>query len=141
VVGEQLTFFIYTYFKVLIQIKQLKNISMKNQVRLIGNIGKDTAVTPLQNGNAVGKASIAISEKYKNAKGELVETTEWVNLEFWGKNAENAGKLLKKGAGVIIDGSIKTDSYENKDGVKMYATKVVVSEFVVTTYVTEKAAA
>jgi single-strand DNA-binding protein len=112
---------------------------MKNQVQLIGNIGKDTVVTPLQNGNSVGKASIAISEKYKNAKGELFETTEWVNLEFWGKNAENAGKLLKKGAGVIINGSIKTDSYEKGD-VKMYATKVVVSEFIVTNYVTEKAA-
>jgi single-strand DNA-binding protein len=113
---------------------------MKNQVQLIGNIGKDTVVTPLQNGNAVGKASIAISEKYKNAKGELFETTEWVNLEFWGKNAENAGKLLKKGAGVIVNGSIKTDSYENKDKVKMYATKVVVNEFIVTNYVTEKEA-
>ena len=113
---------------------------MQNSVRLIGNIGRDTEGRKTPNGKEVASTSIAITENYKDAQGNKVESTEWVNLDFWGNNAVNAVNLLKKGAGVILEGRLKTDSYE-KNGVKTYSTKVVVESFIVTKYVTEKATA
>jgi single-strand DNA-binding protein len=104
---------------------------MKNSVRLIGNIGKSTELRQTPAGKSVASSTMAITEKFKNTKGEAVEATTWVNLEFWGATADNAATQLLKGTEVVINGRLKNEPHE-KGGVHFTLTKVVVESFFVT---------
>ena len=96
-----------------------------NSVILVGRLGKDPELLYTKSNKAVCHMSVATSVVSKDASGQRKEETEWHNVEAWDTNAENCGKYLKKGRLVGVQGRIKTDSYE-KNGVKMYATKIVV---------------
>ena len=99
-----------------------------NKVILVGNLGRDPDVRGLPNGESVANIAIATSNKYKNRAGEMVDETEWHNAVLFGRLAEIAGKYLKKGSSVYIEGRLKTEKYTGKDGVEKYQTKVIVSE-------------
>ena len=99
-----------------------------NKVILIGRLGKDPELKQLSDNNAVCLASMATSEKHKDKSGQVVESTEWHNLTFWGSQAETIAKFCTKGSQLMVEGKIKTDSYE-KDGKKVYSTKIMVHQF------------
>jgi len=95
-----------------------------NKVILLGRLGKDPEVRNLENGNQVANFSIATSEYSKDKSGNKKESTEWHNIVLWGKVAEIASKYLKKGNQVLVEGKIKTRSWE-KDGVTRYVTEIM----------------
>ena len=99
-----------------------------NKVILVGNLGKDPDVRGLSNGESVANIAIATSNKYKNRAGEMVDETEWHNAVLFGRLAEIAGKYLKKGSSVYIEGRLKTEKYTDKNGIEKYQTKVIVGE-------------
>lgn len=103
--------------------------SLKNRVQLIGNVGSDAEVKTFDK-SKMARFSLATNETFKNAAGEKVKETQWHQLVIWGKPAELAEKLLKKGVEVAIDGKLVTRSYTDKDNNKKYVTEVVVNEFV-----------
>jgi single-strand DNA-binding protein len=98
-----------------------------NKVILVGNLGKDPEVKSFANG-MVAKFTIATSETYKDKSGNKVEQTEWHNVEVWGELAKIAEQYLRKGKKVYVEGSLRTDSWED-NGVKKYATKIRASNF------------
>ena len=104
--------------------------NLRNRVQLIGNLGMDPEVKQLDGGKTISKFSIATSDSYKNAAGELVTDTQWHNLVAWGKTAELTEKLLKKGAHVAIDGKLTNRNYQDKDGINRYFCEVIVNEFI-----------
>ena len=67
---------------------------------------------------------MAISQRWK-VSGESKEYTEWVNIEAWGRLGEVCQEYLKKGSLVYLEGRLKTDRYEAKEGDTRYYTKVV----------------
>jgi single-strand DNA-binding protein len=95
----------------------------------IGNLGADPELKVTQGGQTVLKLRMAVTEKYKDKNGELQEATEWVSGALWGKRAEALAKILKVGDRIMIEGKLKTSSYE-KDGEKRYRTEVNVNEVV-----------
>jgi single-strand DNA-binding protein len=99
-----------------------------NKVILIGHLGKNPDVREVSN-TKVCTVSLATSEKYKDKKGETIETTDWHNLVFWGKSAEIIGKYCEKGSQLVVEGKSKTRSYEDRDGVKRSITEVLVTSF------------
>lgn len=99
-----------------------------NKAILIGRLGKDPELKQLGDNNAVCNVSMATGEKHKDKSGQIVETTEWHNLTFWGSQAETIAKFCTKGSQLMVEGKIKTETYE-KDGQKVYSTKIVVSQF------------
>jgi len=101
--------------------------ALRNNVRLIGNLGDDPKVRKLDNGKTVANFSIATNEIYKNSEGEKVSETTWHRLVAWGKPAEVAEKYLKKGSEVAIDGRLTNRSYEDKTGEKHYVTEIVIN--------------
>ena len=103
---------------------------MRNKVQLIGNLGNTPEVKAFGENGKVARVGIATTEKYKNAKGEYVSETTWHNLVIWGKQAENAEKLMTKGAEVLIEGKIVNRNYEDKDGIKRYISEIKVDEFI-----------
>lgn len=85
-----------------------------NKVFLIGNLGKDPEFRAFENGGRVAKFTLATNESFINKSGEKVVQTEWHDIEVWEKQAEIADKYLKKGSKVMIEGKIRTDSWQDK---------------------------
>jgi len=101
--------------------------SLRNSVKLIGHVGKDPEVKTF--GDRTKAAfSIATTDNYKNAKGEKVEDTQWHNLVIWGKLADIAGKYVKKGSEVAVEGKLIHRVYETDKGEKRYITEINVNE-------------
>lgn len=98
-----------------------------NEVKLIGNVGKDVELKHLENDKKVARVVLATNKSYKKQNGEKENKTEWHNVEFWGDTAQFCGNYIKKGMMLYICGELRTDSYE-KDGVKQYRTKIAGSE-------------
>jgi single-strand DNA-binding protein len=97
-----------------------------NRVTLVGNLGKDPEIRVTPQGSRVCNFSIATTEGYKDkASGEWKNTTDWHNVVMWDSLADTAEKYLKKGSKVMLEGKLKTKSYEGKDGVTRYVTEVL----------------
>lgn len=96
-----------------------------NKVMLIGNLGKDPDVRVTANGRAVARFPIATSEVWVDAEGNRQERTEWHNIVVWGKQGETCGQYLAKGRQVFVEGSIRSHSYDDKNGVKRYMTEII----------------
>lgn len=104
--------------------------SIRNQVRLIGNLGADPEVKTLGEDRKMARFNLATNETYTNDKGEKVVETQWHNVVAWGKVVQVIEKYLKKGAEIAIDGKLITRSYNDKEGTKRFITEVVLSEVV-----------
>ena len=96
-----------------------------NRVQLIGRLGKDPESKFTPSGKKVAHFSLAVSNRWKDKSGETKESTEWVNVEAWGRLGEVCQEYLKKGSLIFLEGRLKTDKYEDKGETK-YFTKVVV---------------
>jgi len=96
-----------------------------NKVMLIGNLGKDPEMQFLEGNIGVAKFSLATTDSYKDKTGKIISQTEWHNIVLWRGLADLAQKYLHKGSMVYIEGSLKTRSWEDKDGNKKFATEVV----------------
>lgn len=99
-----------------------------NKVILVGHLGKDPEVRHLDNNVSVASFPLATSETY-NKDGRRVEQTEWHNIVMWRGLADIAAKYLHKGKLVYIEGKIRTRNYEDKEGIKRYATEIVADNF------------
>ena len=95
-----------------------------NRAIILGNLGADPDLRYTQGGQAVANFNVATSEKWVDKQGQAQEKTEWHRIVVWGKSAENCGKYLKKGRQVLVEGSIHTREWEDKDGVKKYTTEI-----------------
>jgi single-strand DNA-binding protein len=103
--------------------------SLRNSVQLIGRLGKDVEVKDFDKSK---KASftMATTDSYKNAKGEKIEDTQWHNIVIWGQLADVAGKYLKKGSEVCVEGKLVHRNYETDKGEKRYITEINVNDLV-----------
>jgi single-strand DNA-binding protein len=95
-----------------------------NRVQLIGRLGKDPESRTIPTGKKVTHFSLAVSQHWKSAEGENKESTEWVNVESWGRLGEICQQYLHKGSLIFLEGRLKTDKFEEKGETK-YFTKVV----------------
>jgi single-strand DNA-binding protein len=96
-----------------------------NKVILVGNLGKDPEVRFTPSGRAVAKFPVATTESWMDQENSRQERTEWHNIVVWGKQAESCGQYLAKGRQVFVEGSIRSRSYDDKEGNKRYITEIV----------------
>jgi len=95
------------------------NLARDPEVRSVGSSGKQTSVVNF---------TVAVSREYTKANGEKDKITTFVQCEAWDTGAEVIGESFKKGDLVMIEGSLRNDSWE-KDGVKHNTLKVRVNNF------------
>jgi single-strand DNA-binding protein len=99
---------------------------MINKVILVGRLGKDPEIRSTPQGTTVAKFTVATDEKFNDREGNKQERTEWHNIAAWGKLGEICGQYLRKGKLVYIEGSIRTESWDDKEsGQKKYRTEIV----------------
>lgn len=102
-----------------------------NRAIIAGNLARDPEVRYTVNKKTVARFAVAVNNRYKDANGEVKESTDYINVVAWGNWAEICGKYLKKGSPVLIEGRIQTGSYEAKDGSgKRYTTEINMSSMV-----------
>ena len=95
-----------------------------NKAILVGRLGRDPEVAYSASGVAVCNMSIATDESYTDRDGKKVDKTEWHKIFCFGKQAENCGKYLSKGSLVLVEGSIQTEKWQDKEGNDRYTTKI-----------------
>lgn len=95
------------------------NLARDPEVRTVNSSGKQTAVVNF---------TVAVSREYTKANGEKDKVTTFVPCEAWDSGAEIIGESFKKGDLVLVEGSLRNDSWE-KDGVKHNTLKVRVNNF------------
>jgi len=96
-----------------------------NKVVLVGHLGGDPETRYAASGTAFAKFNLATNESKRGADGENQDKTEWHRIIMFGKSAELAGELLKKGQLVYLEGRIQTRNWEDRDGVKRYTTEII----------------
>jgi len=101
-----------------------------NRVILLGNLGADPELRMTNGGTAVLNIRLATSETYLDRNKQRQERTEWHRVVIWGKRAEALGKILTKGDRILVEGSLRTSSYDDKDGHKRYTTEIVATNIV-----------
>lgn len=101
-----------------------------NKVVLIGNIGKDPDIQHIEGNIPVAKFPLATTETYKDRNGNLVAQTEWHTVVLWRGLADLAGKYLRKGSLVYIEGKLRTRSWEDRDKRKHFSTEIVADNLV-----------
>lgn len=101
-----------------------------NRVILLGNLGADPELRMTNGGTAVLNCRLATSESYLDRNKQRQERTEWHRVVIWGKRAEALGKILTKGDRILVEGALRTSSYEDRDGNKRYTTEIVASNIV-----------
>ncbi len=100
-----------------------------NRVMLMGNLTRDPELRYTPSNMAVAAIGLAINRKWKNQQGEQQEETTFVDCEAWGRTAEVINQYLKKGRPIFIEGRLKLDQWEDKEGGKRSKMKVVVETF------------
>lgn len=101
-----------------------------NRVFLLGNLGADPELRVTNSGQAVLKMRLATSETYLDKNRVRQEKTEWHNVVVWGKRAEALGKFLTKGSRLLVEGSLRTSSYDDREGNKRYKTEIVANNII-----------
>ena len=102
--------------------------TLKNRVTLIGNLGQDPEIKTTETGKKVTNFTLATDDGYKNADGQKIKETTWHNIVAWNGLADIAGKYLKKGREVAVEGRIVYRSYEDKKGATKYITEIVLND-------------
>ncbi|MCX7625121.1 MAG: single-stranded DNA-binding protein [Candidatus Sumerlaeaceae bacterium] len=97
-----------------------------NKVMVTGRVTRDAEVRFLPSGTAVTTFSVAVNRRFIDSKtNEWREETLFLDVETWGKLAERCGEVLKKGTPVYVEGRLRSDSYENREGQRVTKIKVV----------------
>jgi single-strand DNA-binding protein len=102
-----------------------------NKVILLGNLGADPELRYTANGQPVLHLRIATNESWLDKNRESQERTEWHTVVIWGPRGEALSKILTKGSSVLVEGGLRTSSYD-KDGIKRYKTEIVARDVFLT---------
>ena len=97
-----------------------------NKVMLIGNVGRDPEVHYRDNGLCVANVTLATTERGRTLQNgtQVPERTEWHNLVFWRGLAETVEKYVHKGDKLFVEGTLRSHSYDDQNGVKRYVTEI-----------------
>jgi single-strand DNA-binding protein len=100
-----------------------------NKVILIGNLGNDPEVRQSTSGGSIATISLATSSSWRDKQsGELQDKTEWHRVVFFSRLAEIVGEYLRKGAKIYVEGSIRTNKWQDKSGNDRYTTEIIANE-------------
>ena len=100
-----------------------------NKVMLIGNLTRDPDVRMMTSGRPVCNFGLALNRSYKDSEGNRKEEVTFVDIECFGPRAEAVARFFTKGRPIFVEGRLKLDQWESKEGEKRSALKVVLDNF------------
>lgn len=88
-----------------------------NRVIIIGNLTRDPEYKQLASGQAVCRLGLATNRQFKNRQnGSMVQEVCYIDIDVWGAQAESCKQYLQKGRGVLVEGRLKLDTWEDAEG-------------------------
>lgn len=99
-----------------------------NKAVIVGRITKDIEVRQTESGKSVTSFTVVTNKIFKK-DDKKVEKAEFHNVVAWGKLAEIAKQYLVKGQLVLVEGSIQTRNWDDKEGNKRYRTEIIADNF------------
>jgi len=100
-----------------------------NKVILAGNVTRNPELSYLPSQTAVCKFGMAVNRKYKTKDGQQKEEILFIDCTAWGKSAETIQKYVKKGSGLLVDGRLRLEQWQAKDGTNRSRHSVTVEAF------------
>ncbi|MCB9852018.1 MAG: single-stranded DNA-binding protein [Phycisphaerales bacterium] len=100
-----------------------------NKVILAGNLTRDPQLSVLPSNTQVCEFGMAINRKWRGQDGEMRDETCFVDLRAFGRTAETINKYMSKGKPILVEGRLRYDQWEGKDGQKKSRLTVVVDNF------------
>ncbi len=97
-----------------------------NKVILMGNLTRDPELRQTQSGTSVCRFSIAVNRSYSGQDGNTREETCFVEIDSFGRTAENIGKFFSKGKPILVEGRLRQDTWDDKETGKSRSKLVVV---------------
>jgi single-strand DNA-binding protein len=99
-----------------------------NKVFLMGNLTRDVELKKTPSNMSVANVGLAVNRQYR-VNDENREETTFVDCEAWGRTAEVMGQYLRKGRPVFVEGRLKLDQWQDRDGNNRSKLKVVIDNF------------
>ena len=99
-----------------------------NRVFLSGNLTRDPEIKVSEKGTSIALFSLAVNRFYRNREGELTKDTHFFQVEAFSRQAEICQQYLKKGQKVVIEGRLRQQSWEAKDGSRRSKISVITEQ-------------
>jgi single-strand DNA-binding protein len=85
-----------------------------NKVILMGNLTRDPELRYTPKGTAIAKVGLAVNRVWTNEAGEKKEEVTFVDVDIFGRTAENVGQYMRKGRPILVEGRLKLDQWDDK---------------------------
>jgi len=85
-----------------------------NKVILMGNLTRDPELRYTPKGTAIAKIGLAVNRVWTTDTGEKKEEVTFVDVDIFGRTAENVGQYMRKGRPIMIEGRLKLDQWDDK---------------------------
>src|SRR3954462_7267974 len=85
-----------------------------NKVILVGNLTRDPELRYTPKGTAIAKIGLAVNRNWTNEAGEKKEEVTFVDVDVFGRTAENVGQYMRKGRPILIEGRLRLDQWDDK---------------------------
>jgi single-strand DNA-binding protein len=101
-----------------------------NKVILVGNLTRDPELRYTPNGKAIAKIGLAVNRAWTTESGEKKEEVTFVDIDVFGRTAENVGQYMRKGSPILIEGRLRLDQWDDKQTGQKRSKLGVVAEIV-----------
>jgi len=101
-----------------------------NHVMLLGHLGADPESRSTPGGKRVTEFRMATSHRWVDRDGMRQEETQWHRVETWGRTAELCSEFLSRGSQVFLEGRLRTDRWQDREGRDRFTTKIIASRVV-----------
>jgi len=85
-----------------------------NKVILVGNLTRDPELRYTPKGTAIAKIGLAINRYFTTETGEKKEEVTFVDVDIFGRTAENVGQYMRKGRPILVEGRLRLDQWDDK---------------------------
>ncbi len=85
-----------------------------NKVILVGNLTRDPELRYTPKGMAIAKIGLAVNRVWTNEAGEKKEEVTFVDVDVFGRTAENVGQYMRKGRPILVEGRLRLDQWDDK---------------------------
>jgi len=89
---------------------------MFNRITLVGRLTRDPELRYTPNGAAVTTLRLAVNERYRDRNGQPQEENLFIDVTVWGAQAETVTRYLRKGRLVLVDGRLRMETWQDRDG-------------------------
>jgi len=101
-----------------------------NKVILVGNLTRDPELRYTPKGTAVAKIGLAVNRVWTTETGEKKEDVTFVDVDAFGRTAENVAQYMRKGSPMLVEGRLKLDQWDDKQTGQKRSKLGVVAEIV-----------